>query len=96
MRISLTEVVSAITLPEVSKALRKLPAGVGEIHPKNLKSLDVVGLSWRLGTAPVDWQTRRWFLFLRRWTRGCVLTTGGITLLSFPGKVYARVLEGRI
>ncbi|XP_077065604.1 pancreatic secretory granule membrane major glycoprotein GP2-like [Siphateles boraxobius] len=65
--------------------------GVDEIRPEYLKSLDVVGLSWltrlcsiawRSGTVPLEW-------------RVCS-NYRGITLLSLPGKVYARVLERRI
>ncbi|KAI3376413.1 hypothetical protein L3Q82_016428 [Scortum barcoo] len=69
------------------------------------KSLDVVGLSWltrlcniawRLGTVPLEWQTGVVVPLLKRGTGECVPTYRGITLLSLPGKVYARVLERRI
>ncbi|XDV11655.1 hypothetical protein PO909_000531 [Leuciscus waleckii] len=73
-----SEVDSSITWAEVTEVVKKLlggkAPGVDEIHPEYLKSLDVVGLSWR--------------------TRLCSIA--GITLLSLPGKVYAKVLEKRI
>ncbi|KAI3364790.1 hypothetical protein L3Q82_000917 [Scortum barcoo] len=66
-----SEVDSSITRAEVTEVVRKLlggkAPGVDEIRPEYLKSLDVVGLSWltrlcniawRLGTVPLEWQTR--------------------------------------
>ncbi|KAI3357887.1 hypothetical protein L3Q82_016268 [Scortum barcoo] len=80
--------------------------GVDEIRPEYLKSLDVVGLSWLThasatlhgGWGQYLWSGKLgwWSLFLKRGTGECVPTTEGITLLSLPGKVYARVLERRI
>ncbi|KAI3364414.1 hypothetical protein L3Q82_011205 [Scortum barcoo] len=75
-----SEVDSSITQAEVTEVVRKLlwwqGAGLDEICPEYLKSLDVVGLCWL--------------------TRLCSTCMEGITLLSLPGKVYARVLERRI
>ncbi|KAI3368224.1 hypothetical protein L3Q82_007818 [Scortum barcoo] len=92
-----------------SKLLGGKAPGVDEIRPEYLKSLDVVGLSWltrlcniawRLGTVPLEWQTGVVvvvpLLKSKKGTGECVPTTQGITLLSLPGKVYARVLERRI
>ncbi len=62
---------SPISLVEVSDVVKKLLSGkvpaVDDIHPKMLKALDIVGLSWltrlfdvawRSGTVTVEWQTR--------------------------------------
>jgi len=99
--------VTPISLAEAAMVVKKLlggkAPGVDEIRPEMLKALDIVGLSWLThlfnvawgsGTVPLDWQTvvvtpifenRRVFSNYR-----------GITLLSFPGKVYARVLESKL
>ncbi|KAI3367319.1 hypothetical protein L3Q82_008358 [Scortum barcoo] len=67
-----SEVDSSITRAEVTEVVRVSSSvarrmGVDEIRPEYLKSLDVVGLSWltrlcniawRLGTVPLEWQTR--------------------------------------
>ncbi|KAI3365411.1 hypothetical protein L3Q82_010500 [Scortum barcoo] len=80
-------------------------AGVDEIRPEYLKSLDVVGLSWltrlcniawRLGTVPLVWQTGVVVPLFKKGDRRVCSNYRGITLLSLPGKVYARVLERRI
>ncbi|KAI3354015.1 hypothetical protein L3Q82_018573 [Scortum barcoo] len=69
------------------------------------KSLDVVGLSWltrlcniawRLGTVPLEWQTGVVVPLFKKGDRRVCSNYRGITLLSLPGKVYARVLERRI
>ncbi|KAI3353791.1 hypothetical protein L3Q82_005014 [Scortum barcoo] len=69
------------------------------------KSLDVVGLSWltrlcniawRLGTVPLVWQTGVVVPLFKKGDRRVCSNYRGITLLSLPGKVYARVLERRI
>ncbi|KAI3371645.1 hypothetical protein L3Q82_024214 [Scortum barcoo] len=79
--------------------------GVDEIRPEYLKSLDVVGLSWltrlcniawRLGTVPLVWQTGVVVPLFKKGDRRVCSNYRGITLLSLPGKVYARVLERRI
>ncbi|KAI3364671.1 hypothetical protein L3Q82_011446 [Scortum barcoo] len=79
--------------------------GVDEIRPEYLKSLDVVGLSWltrlcniawRLGTVPLEWQTGVVVPLFKKGDRRVCSNYRGITLLSLPGKVYARVLERRI
>ncbi|KAI3372593.1 hypothetical protein L3Q82_023069 [Scortum barcoo] len=75
-------------------------------RPEYLKSLDVVGLSWltrlcsniawRLGTVPLEWQTGVVVPLFKKGDRRVCSNYRGITLLSLPGKVYARVLERRI
>ncbi|KAI3364291.1 hypothetical protein L3Q82_011098, partial [Scortum barcoo] len=108
-----SEVDSSITQAEVTEVVRKLlggkAPGVDEIRPEYLKSLDVVGLSWltrlcniawRLGTVPLEWQTGVVVPLFKRGDRRVFQLHRGITLLSLPGKVYARlytlrrVLEG--
>ncbi|KAI3375727.1 hypothetical protein L3Q82_003723 [Scortum barcoo] len=104
-----SEVDSSITQAEVTEVVRKLlggkAPGVDEIRPEYLKSLDVVGLSWltrlcniawRLGTVPLEWQTGVVVPLFKKGDRRVCSNYRGITLLSLPGKVYARVLERRI
>ncbi|KAI3377359.1 hypothetical protein L3Q82_008400 [Scortum barcoo] len=104
-----SEVDSSITQAEVTEVVRKLLSGkapgVDEIRPEYLKSLDVVGLSWltrlcniawRLGTVPLVWQTGVVVPLFKKGDRRVCSNYRGITLLSLPGKVYARVLERRI
>ncbi|KAI3376581.1 hypothetical protein L3Q82_016461, partial [Scortum barcoo] len=101
-----SEVDSSITQAEVTEVVRKLlggkAPGVDEIRPEYLKSLDVVGLSWltrlcniawRLGTVPLEWQTGVVVPLFKKGDRRVCSNYRGITLLSLPGKVYARVLE---
>ncbi|GAA6083977.1 receptor-type tyrosine-protein phosphatase F-like, partial [Tachysurus ichikawai] len=100
---------SLIPQAEVTEVVEKLLSGkapgVDEIRPEYLKSLDVVGLSWlthlcniawRLGTVPLDWQTGVVVPLFKKGDRRMCSNYRGITLLSLPGKVYARVLERRI
>ncbi|TWW68274.1 R2DM Retrovirus-related Pol polyprotein from type II retrotransposable element [Takifugu flavidus] len=103
------EVDHPISGAEVAEVVKQLPGGrapgADEICPGYLKALDVVGLSWltRLcniawtsGAVPLDWQTGVVVpVFKSRDQRVCS-NYRGITLLSLPGKVYARVLEKRI
>ncbi|KAL0153242.1 hypothetical protein M9458_051417, partial [Cirrhinus mrigala] len=104
-----SEADSTISRAEVAEVVEKLPSGkapgVDEIRPEYLKSLDVVGLSWltrlcniawRLGTVPLDWQTGVVVPLFKKRDRRVCSNYRGITLLSLPGKVYARVLERRI
>lgn len=104
-----SEVDSSITLAEVTEVVKKLlggkAPGVDEIRPEYLKSLDVVGLSWltrlcsiawRSGTVPLGWQTGVVVPLFKKGDRRVCSNYRGITLLSLPGKVYARVLERRI
>ncbi len=99
---------SSITQAEVTEVVCKLhsgrASGVDEIHPEYLKSLDLVGLSWltrlcniawRSGTVPLDWAKGVVVPLFKKGDRVCS-NYRWITLLSLPGKVYARVLERRI
>ncbi|XDV32946.1 hypothetical protein PO909_003592 [Leuciscus waleckii] len=103
-----SEVDSSITQAEVTKAVKKLlggkAPGVDEIRPEYLKSMEVVGLSWltrlcsiawRSGTVPLDWQTGVVVPLYKKGDWRVCSNYRGITLLSLPGKVYARILERR-
>ncbi|KAI3354213.1 hypothetical protein L3Q82_018753 [Scortum barcoo] len=92
-----SEVDSSITQAEVTEVVRKLlewqGAGVDEIRPEYLKSLDVVGLSWltrlcniawRLGTVPLVWQTGVVVPLFKKGDRRVCSNYRGITLLSLP------------
>ncbi|KAL3987397.1 N-acetylgalactosamine 4-sulfate 6-O-sulfotransferase [Sarotherodon galilaeus] len=94
---------------EVTKAVKQLlggrAPGVDEVRPEFLKALDVVGLSWltrlcnvvwRSGAVPLDWQTGVVVPIFKKGDRRVCSNYRGITLLSLPGKVYARVLERRV
>ncbi len=104
-----SEEASSITRAEVTEVVKKLlggkAPGVDEIRPEYLKSLDVVGLSWltrlcniawRSGTVPLGWQIGVVVPLFKKGDRRVCSNYRGITLLSLPGKVYARVLERRI
>lgn len=77
---------------------------VDGIYREFLKVLDVVALSWltRLYHMHIwdsacrltDWGSGQ--SFLKRDTGGCVPTRREIKLLSLSGKVYSRILEGRV
>uniref|UniRef100_A0A3B4FLA9 Reverse transcriptase domain-containing protein n=1 Tax=Pundamilia nyererei TaxID=303518 RepID=A0A3B4FLA9_9CICH len=94
---------------EVTEAVKQLlggrAPGVDEVCPEFLKALDVVGLSWltrlynvawRSGAVPLDWQTGVVVPIFKKGDRRVCSNYRGITLLSLPGKVYARVLERRV
>lgn len=100
--------VSDISLVEVMAAVRALKsgkaAGVDEIRPEMLKSLSNYGLhwltricsvAWKSGKAPEDWQTGVVVPIFKKGDQRDCSNYRGITLLSLPGKVYARVLERR-
>ncbi|KAI3358077.1 hypothetical protein L3Q82_003088 [Scortum barcoo] len=87
-----SEVDSSITQAEVTEVVRKLlewqGAGVDEIRPEYLKSLDVVGLSWLTRLCNIAWRLGQclwcgklgwWSLFLKRGSGECVPTTGDHT-----------------
>ncbi|KAL3986594.1 KRAB domain-containing zinc finger protein [Sarotherodon galilaeus] len=94
---------------EVTEAVKQLlggrAPGVDEGRPEILKALDVVGLSWltrlynvvwRSGAVPLDWQTGVVVPIFKKGDRRVCSNCRGITLLSLPGKVYARLLERRV
>ena len=97
---------SDIPTDEVQAVIRTLKsgkaAGIDEIRPELLKSLSRHGIlwltrvcrvAWRKGRVPVDWQTGIVVPVFKKGDRRECSNHRGITLLSLPGKVYARVLE---
>ena len=103
------EVGRPITGAEVTEAVKQLRGGgapgLDKIRPGYLKALDVVGLSWltrlcniawRSGAAPLEWQTGVVDPIFKKGDQRVCSNYRGITLLSLPGKVYARVLEKRV
>ncbi|TWW81341.1 R2 Retrovirus-related Pol polyprotein from type I retrotransposable element [Takifugu flavidus] len=103
------EVDHPISGAEVAEVVKQLPCGgalgADESRPGYLKALDVVGLSWLThlctiawtsGAVPLDWQTGVVVPIFKMGDQRVCSNYRGITLLSLPGKVYARVLEKRI
>ena len=97
---------SDISTDEAQVGIRALKpgkaAGIDEIRPEMLKSLSRHGMiwltrvcrvAWREGRAPVDWQTGIVVPIFKKGDRRECSNYRGITLLSLPGKVHARVLE---
>ena len=76
--------------------------GVDEIHPKLLKALDVVGLSWLTclcniaevpasGTVPLQWHTGVAVPLFKKGDQRMCSNYRDITLLIFPGKGYSSL-----
>jgi exonuclease III len=96
------------TLAEVQWAVRALKpgkaAGIDEIRPEMLKAMGATGMvwltrvcrvAWRSGRAPADWRTGVVVPIFKKGDQKDCSNYRGISLLSLPGKVYARVLERR-
>lgn len=97
--ISTVEVTTAIQSLKSGKA-----AGVDEIRPEMLKSLKSGGINWltricrviwNTGTAPTDWQVDIVVPIFKKGDQKECSNYRGITLLSLPGKVFARIIERR-
>ena len=97
---------SDVSTDEVQEVIRTLKpgkgAGIDEILPELLKSRSRHGIlwltrvcrvAWREGRTPVDWQTGIVVPIIEKGDRRECSNYRGITLLSLPGKAYARVLE---
>ena len=97
------------TQAEVEAAIKSLKpgkaAGVDEIRPEMLKTLGKGGLrwltrvfevAWKTGRVPLDWQTGVVVPIFKKGDQRECCNYRGITLLSLPGKVYARVLHSRL
>ena len=100
--------IKALTTAEVATAIKQLKsekaAGGGEIRPEMLKSLAWEGIIWltrmcqlafKLGKTPKDWQTGVIIPFYKRVDHKQCTNYRGISLLSLPGKLYAKCLERR-
>ena len=96
----------AFTAAEVATANKGLKsgkaAGEDEIRPELLKALTGEGIlwltrvcqvAWKLGKTPRDWQTGVIIPIFMKGDRKQYTNYRGITLLSLPGKVYAKCLE---
>jgi exonuclease III len=97
------------TQAEVEAAIKSLKpgkaAGVDEIRPEMLKALGKGGLrwltrvleiAWKTGKVPQDWQTGVVVPIFKKGDQRECSNYRGITLLSLPGKVYAKVLHSRL
>uniref|UniRef100_A0A3Q0SVJ2 X-ray repair complementing defective repair in Chinese hamster cells 3 n=1 Tax=Amphilophus citrinellus TaxID=61819 RepID=A0A3Q0SVJ2_AMPCI len=69
---------------------------VRSIHPDFLKALDAVGLSWATHLCSIAWRSGVVVPIFKKGDRRVCFNFWGITLLSLPSKVYARVLERRV
>ena len=99
---------AVLTASEVSTAIKALKsgkaAGEDEIRPEMLKALNREGVlwltrvcqvAWTLGKAPKDWQTGVIIPIFKKGNRKDCTNYRGISLLSLPGKVYAKCLGRR-
>ena len=99
---------SNLTAAEISMAIRSLKsgkaAGEDEIRPEMLKALNGTGIqwltrvcqiAWKIGKSPKEWQTGMIIPILKKGDRKECTNYRGISLLSLPGKVYAKCLERR-
>ena len=80
-------------------------AGVDEIRPELPKVLVGEGIDWLTrvfqvawdsGEVPVDWQTGVIVPIFKKGDKTECHNYRGITLLSLPGKLYAKVLESKV
>jgi len=100
---------TSLTTSEVAKAIDRVKsgkaAGVDEIRPEMLKAIGGAGIDWLTrvfqvawdsGEAPLDWQTGLVVPIFKKGDKKECTNYRGITLLSLPGKLYAKVLEARV
>ena len=95
------------TLTEVAPTIRGLKSGKAavedEIQPEMLKALNggvpwltkVCQVTWKLGKAPNNWQTGVIISIHKKGESKKCTNYREISLLSFPGKMYAKYLEGK-
>ena len=92
-----TEVATAIKGIKSGKA-----AGEDEIRPEMLKVLTGEGIfwltrvcqvAWKFGKTPRDWQTGVIIPIFKKADRKQCTNYSGLSLLSLPGKVYAKCLK---
>jgi hypothetical protein len=97
---------TSLSVEEVTEAIKSLrdgkAAGLDEIRPEMLKALGpsgsiwltrVIRVAWDSGEAPLDWQTAVVIPIFKKGDQRDCTNYRGISLLSLPGKVYAKVLE---
>ena len=94
------------TAAEVARAIKRInsgkAAGEDEIRPEMLKTLTGEGILWLTRVCQVAWKfgktTKNWQtgviipIFKKGFCKQCT-NYRGISLLSLPGKVYAKCLE---
>lgn len=98
-----------ITTEELEKAISKLKlgkaAGIDEITPEMIKFLntegkekllEILNIAYSEGITPQDWQTGLINPIHKKGDTKDCKNYRGITLLSVPGKIYARILENKI
>ena len=99
LNISAEEVLEAVKSLKCGKA-----AGIDEIRPEMLKAMGPVGMhwlwrmcqrAWLSGDTPEDWRTGVVVPLYKKGDHKDCGNYRGITLLSLPGKVYAKILEKR-
>ena len=91
---------------EVATAIKGIKSGKAsgedEIRPEMLKALTGEGIlwltrvchvAWKFGKTPTDWQTGVIIPIFKKGDRKQCTNYKGISLLSFPGKIYAKCLE---
>ena len=100
---------SDITIEEVQKAIKKVKVGkspgADEIYPEMIKNQGreadkllhaIIQDSWKLKQVPQDWRKG---IIVPIHKKGSTMECSnyrGISMLSVPGKVYARILEMRL
>ena len=102
----LTHLREVFTAAEVLTAIKGInsvkAAGEDEIRPEMLKALTGEGIlwltrvcqvAWKFGKPPRDWQTGVIIPIFKKGDRKQCTNYRGISLLSLPGKVYAKCLE---
>ena len=97
------EVFTAAEVATVIKGIKSgKAAGEDEIRPEMLKALTGEGIlrltqvcqvAWKFGKTPRDWQTGVIIPIFKKEDRKQCTNYRGISLLSLPGKVYAKCLE---
>ena len=103
------ETSTTLSISEVIQAVQSLKSGkagdIDEIHPEMLKALGGIGaawltrifqVAWDSGEVPLDWTTGVIVPIFKKGDKSDCNNYRGITLLSLPGKAYAKVLEARL
>ena len=98
-----------IKMEEVQIAIRKVKVrkspGADEIHPEMIKSQGreadkllhaICQQAWRMKQVPDDWKRGIIVPIHKKGSTMDCSNYRGITMLSVPGKIYARILEARL
>ena len=100
---------SNITVEEVEAAIGKMKsgkvAGLCGINAEMLKAGDsvvvkwlhrIVNIAWATGEVPEDWKRAVIIPLHKKGSKAMCSNYRGISLLSVPGKVYARIVDNRV